>query len=89
MDTLVIADIEQKYAQLSEAQKEMFAGYGLRQIKHFVDPILKRPYLKAPSFKGLMPMEKFRPLMRRLGNTIYGFLICNGNCRIVRPRQSI
>ena len=29
--------IEQKYAQLTEAQKEIFAGYGLRQVKHFVE----------------------------------------------------
>ena len=30
-------NIEQKYAQLTEAQKEIFAGYGLRQVKHFVE----------------------------------------------------
>ena len=30
-------DIEQKYAQLTAAQKEIFAGYGLRQVKHFVE----------------------------------------------------
>ncbi|OTG68195.1 hypothetical protein B9T25_05755 [Acinetobacter sp. ANC 4470] len=30
-------NIEQKYAQLTEVQKEIFAGYGLRQVKHFVD----------------------------------------------------
>ena len=29
--------IEQKYAQLTEAQKEIVAGYGLRQVKHFVE----------------------------------------------------
>jgi hypothetical protein len=50
MDTLVIADIEQKYAQLSEAQKEMFAGYGLRQIKHFVD--ISLPNLEATLPEG-------------------------------------
>ena len=30
-------NIEQKYTQLTEAQKEIFAGYGLRQVKHFVE----------------------------------------------------
>ena len=30
-------NIEKKYAQLTEAQKEIFAGYGLRQVKHFVE----------------------------------------------------
>lgn len=30
-------DIAQKYAQLSAAQKDIFAGYGLRQVKHFVE----------------------------------------------------
>ena len=30
-------NIEQKYAKLTEAQKEIFAGYGLRQVKHFVE----------------------------------------------------
>ena len=48
MDTIVIADIEQKYAQLSAAQKEMFAGYGLRQIKHFVD-------ISLPSLAATLP----------------------------------
>lgn len=37
MAKLDIAVIEQKYAQLSLTQKEIFAGYGLRQIKHFVE----------------------------------------------------
>ena len=30
-------NIEQKYTQVTEAQKEIFAGYGLRQVKHFVE----------------------------------------------------
>lgn len=41
----MIADIEQKYQQLSLRQKEIFAGYGLRQIKHFVEITL--PKLEA------------------------------------------
>lgn len=48
MDTVVIADIEQKYAQLSAAQKEMFAGYGLRQIKHFVEINLPKIEAELP-----------------------------------------
>ncbi|WP_122899694.1 hypothetical protein [Acinetobacter sp. B51(2017)] len=41
----MIADIEQKYQQLSPRQKEIFAGYGLRQIKHFVE--ISLPKLEA------------------------------------------
>ena len=37
MGTAKIVDIQQKYDQLSSVQKEIFAGYGLRQIKHFVE----------------------------------------------------
>ena len=30
-------ELEQKYLQLSDVQKEIFKGYGLRQVKHFVE----------------------------------------------------
>ena len=33
----MISELEQKYQQLTEAQKEIFKGYGLRQVKHFVE----------------------------------------------------
>ena len=33
----MIDKIEEKYQQLTPVQKEIFAGYGLRQIKHFVE----------------------------------------------------
>ncbi|MEG2359451.1 hypothetical protein [Acinetobacter sp.] len=33
----MISDIQVKYDQLSPKQKEIFAGYGLRQVKHFVE----------------------------------------------------
>ncbi|CAM4130840.1 hypothetical protein [Acinetobacter pragensis] len=33
----MISDIQEKYDQLSPEQKEIFAGYGLRQVKHFVE----------------------------------------------------
>lgn len=33
----MILDVQTKYEQLSPAQKEIFAGYGLRQVKHFVE----------------------------------------------------
>ncbi len=33
----MIADIQEKYDRLSTEQKEVFAGYGLRQVKHFVE----------------------------------------------------
>lgn len=52
MDTVVIADIEQKYAQLSAAQKEIFAGYGLRQIKHFVE-------ISLPNIEAALPEGAF------------------------------
>ena len=38
----MIADIQEKYQQLSPRQKEIFAGYGLRQIKHFVEMSLPK-----------------------------------------------
>ena len=33
----MISELEQKYKQLTEAQKEIFRGYGLRQVKHFIE----------------------------------------------------
>lgn len=33
----MILDIQEKYDSLSTKQKEIFAGYGLRQVKHFVE----------------------------------------------------
>ena len=33
----MIQDIQEKYVQLNQAQKDIFAGYGLRQVKHFVE----------------------------------------------------
>ena len=33
----MIPELEQKYQQLTDAQKEIFDGYGLRQVKHFVE----------------------------------------------------
>ena len=33
----MIPELEQKYLQLTEAQKEIFKGYGLRQVKHFIE----------------------------------------------------
>ena len=44
----VINNIEQKYEQLTYAQKEIFRGYGLRQIKHFVELILPKIELYLP-----------------------------------------
>ena len=46
----MIADIEEKYQQLSTRQKEIFAGYGLRQIKHFVE--ISLPKLEAALMPG-------------------------------------
>ena len=33
----MISNLQDKYEQLSPSQKEIFAGYGLRQVKHFVE----------------------------------------------------
>ena len=33
----MISNIQEKYDRLSTEQKEIFAGYGLRQVKHFVE----------------------------------------------------
>lgn len=33
----MISNLQEKYDQLSPNQKEIFAGYGLRQVKHFVE----------------------------------------------------
>ena len=33
----MISNLQEKYEQLSPSQKEIFAGYGLRQVKHFVE----------------------------------------------------
>lgn len=33
----MIENMQEKYQQLNKHQKQIFAGYGLRQIKHFVE----------------------------------------------------
>ena len=45
-------NIEQKYAQLTEAQKEIFAGYGLRQVKHFVE-------ISLPNIEPALPENTY------------------------------
>ena len=44
----MIADIQQKYDQLTQAQKDIFAGYGLRQVKHFVE-------VNLPTIQAILP----------------------------------
>ena len=44
----MISDINQKYQQLSPAQKEIFAGYGLRQVKHFIE-------ISLPTIESCLP----------------------------------
>lgn len=46
----MILELEQKYKQLTEAQKEIFKGYGLRQIKHFVE-------FSLPKIEETLPPE--------------------------------
>lgn len=50
MGTEIISDLQEKYALLSDSQKEIFAGYGLRQIKHFVE--INLPELEAALPEG-------------------------------------
>ncbi|MBU3848216.1 MAG: hypothetical protein H9855_14860 [Candidatus Acinetobacter avistercoris] len=33
----MIPELDEKYQRLTTAQKEIFKGYGLRQVKHFVE----------------------------------------------------
>lgn len=44
----MIPDIQQKYEKLSNKQKEIFAGYGLRQVKHFVE-------ISLPHIESVLP----------------------------------
>ncbi|MDY6449730.1 hypothetical protein [Acinetobacter faecalis] len=44
----MISDVQEKYDQLSSAQKEIFAGYGLRQVKHFVE-------ISLPKIEAALP----------------------------------
>lgn len=46
----MIPELEQKYKQLTDAQKEIFKGYGLRQIKHFVE-------FSLPKIEVTLPQE--------------------------------
>ncbi|MDI1223331.1 MULTISPECIES: hypothetical protein [Acinetobacter] len=46
----MILELEQKYKQLTDAQKEIFKGYGLRQIKHFVE-------FSLPKIEATLPQE--------------------------------
>ncbi|MCH4244701.1 hypothetical protein [Acinetobacter gerneri] len=46
----MIDELEKKYQQLTTPQKEIFRGYGLRQIKHFVEWTL-------PKVEPLLPTE--------------------------------
>ncbi|OTG85427.1 hypothetical protein B9T31_11550 [Acinetobacter sp. ANC 4558] len=44
----MISNIQQKYDQLTQAQKDIFAGYGLRQVKHFVE-------VNLPTITAILP----------------------------------
>lgn len=46
----MIANMQQKYQQLTAPQKEIFAGYGLRQIKHFVE-------ISLPTIEAQLPAQ--------------------------------
>ncbi len=44
----MIPEMQAKYEQLSAKQKEIFAGYGLRQLKHFVE-------ISLPEIEAVLP----------------------------------
>lgn len=46
----MIVNIEEKYQQLTPAQKDIFAGYGLRQVKHFVE-------INLPAIEAELPAD--------------------------------
>ncbi|CAM2816321.1 hypothetical protein [Acinetobacter celticus] len=48
----MMLDIQKKYEQLNTAQKEIFAGYGLRQVKHFVE-------ISLPKIEPSLPENTF------------------------------
>lgn len=48
LDIIMIPQLEEKYQQLTQAQKDIFCGYGLRQIKHFVE-------LNLPKIESCLP----------------------------------
>lgn len=48
----MIDNIDQKYQQLSSAQKDIFAGYGLRQVKHFVE-------INLPTIEAALPNNAY------------------------------
>lgn len=48
----MMAKIEEKYHKLSPSQRDIFAGYGLRQIKHFVE-------INLPAMEAVLPEGAF------------------------------
>lgn len=48
----MIPDIQEKYEKLSQAQKDIFAGYGLRQVKHFVE-------ISLPKIEAVLPQGAY------------------------------
>lgn len=48
----MIPDLRKKYEQLSKKQKDIFAGYGLRQVKHFVE-------ISLPKIEAVLPEGAF------------------------------
>ena len=48
----MIPEIQNKYDQLSQVQKDIFAGYGLRQIKHFVE-------ISLPTIEAVLPQGAY------------------------------
>ena len=48
----MISDLQKKYEKLSPAQKDIFAGYGLRQVKHFVE-------MSLPKIESALPQGAF------------------------------
>lgn len=61
----MIPDIQSKYDQLTAKQKEIFAGYGLRQVKHFVEislPLIESQLPQGAYVQGINAEGKIQAL---------------------------
>ncbi len=68
----MIAEIQEKYQQLSARQQHIFAGYGLRQIKHFVEMSLPKLEATLPAqaiVQGINQEGKAQAIIPATGQT--------------------
>lgn len=66
----MIVNIEEKYQQLTPAQKDIFAGYGLRQVKHFIEinlPAIEEVLPPDTTVQGINAQGKIQALNSKTG----------------------